>query len=79
MIEPYQQAFPCPGVILPGNDGHPYQQGANDGMTYRQWLVGQALQGLCANPELVTRHSASISQTVLNMALAAADGVISKL
>lgn len=39
-------AFPSPGVVLPGNDGQPWQQGAYEGMTLRDWFAGRAMPAL---------------------------------
>lgn len=43
----YQYAFPVP--ITSHCDQ--LQQSWDQGMTYRQWLIGMAMQGACANPE----------------------------
>jgi hypothetical protein len=41
-------AFPLPASIMP--NGH--YQWHEYGMSLRQWFEGQAISGLCANPEL---------------------------
>jgi len=37
-------AFPSPGVVLPGNDGTPFQQGAYEGMTLLDYYAGEAMK-----------------------------------
>jgi hypothetical protein len=54
------------------------------GMTYRQWLVGMALQGLLAGQlehlsAWATRCGDSVEQCVANAATSYADAVLSEL
>lgn len=46
---------------------HPF--GLTTGMTYRQWLVGQALAGLCALPDCqpISRLAVEIANDVLEV------------
>jgi hypothetical protein len=58
-----QPAFPVPGHVTGDHDrnGDPIVVGAETGMTYRQWLVGKALEGLLANPNVV--YSETVGKT----------------
>ena len=47
------------------------------GITYRDWLIGKVLQGLCANPQLASRNIShdDISKEAINQI----DNLLSKL
>lgn len=42
-------AFPRPGITAE-------QTESQEGMTYRQWLIGKVLSGLCANPAVIAAN-----------------------
>lgn len=46
-----EPAFPRTGVHTGtrNHDGEAVIENEQNGMTYRQWLIGMAVQGLCAN------------------------------
>lgn len=46
---------------------------AEEGMTYRQWLIGMALKGLCSNPTLTT------VKLIDQLAIEHADNIIAML
>jgi len=45
--------------------------GHNPGMTYRQWLIGQALAGTCANVGACSWSNAKIAEIAVEVADAA--------
>jgi hypothetical protein len=61
-------AFPQP------DDG--FRDGTDYGMTYRQWLVGMALQGIIANPH---SHTEMTLKQQASHAIEMADSVLLKL
>lgn len=78
-----QRAFPIPIGGYLTDVGHKCNA-AQFGMTYRQWLVGMALQGLLANEftiKLVVSESSedSSGNRFARMAITAADAVIVEL
>jgi hypothetical protein len=48
LLNSKERAFPCPAT----NVGGDYECG-QEGMTLRDWYIGKALEGLCANPNLI--------------------------
>jgi hypothetical protein len=48
-------AFPSPGVVLSGNDGNPYQQGAYGGMTMRDYFAKGAMEAILGSEEAMDR------------------------
>lgn len=66
MSDESKLAFPRPGSN--GWEGV-------DGMTYREWLIGQALAGLCANPAIVDAAPHRVSTWALDQV----DNVLKKL
>lgn len=76
-----QPAFPCQAVATGGTDrnGDPVYSNGEPGMTYRQWLVGMALQGYVSNPvvmETCLNSDKSIPGRLAALALEAADAAI---
>lgn len=77
MTDPSKPAF--------GHGDHTH--GGAPGMTYREWLIGMALQGILANPDTNARGikgSAleileTVSEGAAAVAIAAADAVIKQL
>ncbi len=70
-----EPAFPNgpSGMSIHYDDGRvEHQYPGSPGMTLRQWYIGQALQGLCANPNL---SQASYSDTAL-IAITQADEIM---
>lgn len=49
----------------------------NDGMTLRDWFAGMAMQGICANPEIVTTPAqrARLAFEVADAMVAASEAV----
>ena len=72
---------------LVGMSAYPISADAcSDGMTYRQWLVGMALQGLLSNHAytLVAQHESSngggdVGRIHAKIAIQAADAVLAEL
>ena len=65
-----KHAFPVPG--FPSDPNYSLPQ---DGMTLRQWYVGQALAGLMANPRTVTTSHKADAEACIQ----AADAIIAEL
>lgn len=61
----WNQAFPLPATNL--------SLGV-EGMTYRQWLIGQALSGACARNGKFT-HAAEVVETIMALVDAVLDRV----
>lgn len=80
-----QPAFPLHGGVPTGgryaNGDKEYSEGI-PGMTYRQWLVGMALQGLLANVSImraaatVEENGLAMAKTLVDCATQAADAAI---
>ena len=55
-------AFPAGRICIDG-----VEQDAN-GMSLRAWLAGQALAGMCSNPQFNTFHASLLAATALRCA-----------
>lgn len=63
MRNPY--AFPSPGVVIADlQTGHPFQQGACDGMTLRDYFAAKAMQALLTDSASMARASQAAKQTL---------------
>lgn len=64
------------GMSIHYDDGHvEHQYPGCEGMSLRQWYIGKALQGFCANPDLM-HH---VSEGIARLAIEHADAVMSIL
>ncbi len=51
-----QPAFPMPGYQYETRGGGTDRTDDVPGMTYRQWLLGKALEGAMANPDILGKN-----------------------
>ena len=71
-----EPAFPHGPLEVYDEDRHRYNSiDAKPGMTLRQWYIGKALQGLCANPDLTQNKAELIGE----LSIYQADAVMSLL
>jgi hypothetical protein len=65
-----QPAFPVPplGDVSTPDGFISHQFPGSPGMTYRQWLVGMAMQGYCANPEAYGVAAAKVASYSIDQA-----------
>lgn len=56
--------FPMPDTVYPNGQVQP----GSYGCSVRVWLVGQALAGICANPELATWDANTIGKEAVHQA-----------
>ena len=68
-----EPAFPSPPVGT--GDPRDGMTTGSPGMTLRQWYIGKALQGLCANPDLTQNKAELIGE----LSIYQADAVMSLL
>lgn len=67
----HKPAFPCVRWVPIASQI--LQEQMQAGMSYREWLIGQALSGYCADPNLDSDQAAKASVAVADMVLAALD------
>ena len=83
MIDKNTPAFPVPEYE--GHNGErAFRSPVQEGMTYRQWLIGMALQGLVSSNfyDRYSLHSSSqqpIVQVAASIAVEYADAIIERL
>ena len=68
-----EPAFPSPPVGT--GDPRDGMTTGSPGMTLRQWYIGQALQGFCANPDLTQNKAELIGE----LSIYQADAVMQQL